>query len=150
MVQQYKPVFFLVKRLLLTPRTSSSLDVVPLSLGVAMEGNIFAPVVPRGNTVPTLKKRYSSPSLFLLLNFFCWLSPFSSKDLRQWHARLPFHRHLEDSRWTPLCGTAIRRHIRDPIVSCRKSHWRRAASLRAIRKEQLRSNPVSKRSIQRI
>ncbi|OAP63244.1 hsp75-like protein [Fonsecaea erecta] len=29
------------------------LDVVPLSLGVAMEGNIFAPVVPRGNTVPT-------------------------------------------------------------------------------------------------
>ncbi|KAI8223399.1 hypothetical protein COL154_003750 [Colletotrichum chrysophilum] len=26
------------------------LDVVPLSLGVAMEGNIFAPVVPRGNT----------------------------------------------------------------------------------------------------
>ncbi|KAF0320148.1 hypothetical protein GQ607_012569 [Colletotrichum asianum] len=27
------------------------LDVVPLSLGVAMEGNIFAPVVPRGNTV---------------------------------------------------------------------------------------------------
>jgi L1 cell adhesion molecule like protein len=34
------------------------LDVVPLSLGVAMEGNIFAPVVPRGNTVPTLKKRH--------------------------------------------------------------------------------------------
>jgi heat shock protein 1/8 len=33
------------------------LDVVPLSLGVAMEGNIFAPVVPRGMTVPTLKKR---------------------------------------------------------------------------------------------
>ncbi|KAI8266346.1 hypothetical protein K4K56_004802 [Colletotrichum sp. SAR 10_98] len=33
------------------------LDVVPLSLGVAMEGNIFAPVVPRGNTVPCLKKR---------------------------------------------------------------------------------------------
>ncbi|RVX70335.1 Heat shock protein SSB1 [Exophiala mesophila] len=33
------------------------LDVVPLSLGVAMEGNIFAPVVPRGSTVPTLKKR---------------------------------------------------------------------------------------------
>ncbi|KAE9977049.1 Heat shock protein ssb1 [Venturia inaequalis] len=33
------------------------LDVVPLSLGVAMEGNIFAPVVPRGNTVSTLKKR---------------------------------------------------------------------------------------------
>jgi len=41
------------------------LDVVPLSLGVAMEGNIFAPVVPRGQTVPTIKKRYdgvSSPS----------------------------------------------------------------------------------------
>ncbi|KAF5024167.1 hypothetical protein F66182_3756 [Fusarium sp. NRRL 66182] len=33
------------------------LDVVPLSLGVAMEGNIFAPVVPRGTTVPTIKKR---------------------------------------------------------------------------------------------
>ncbi|KAL8855274.1 MAG: hypothetical protein Q9198_010867, partial [Flavoplaca austrocitrina] len=33
------------------------LDVVPLSLGVAMEGNIFAPVVSRGTTVPTLKKR---------------------------------------------------------------------------------------------
>ena len=31
------------------------LDVVPLSLGVAMEGNIFAPVVPRGQTVPCLK-----------------------------------------------------------------------------------------------
>jgi L1 cell adhesion molecule like protein len=40
------------------------LDVVPLSLGVAMEGNIFAPVVPRGNTVPCLKKRYV-PLLFL-------------------------------------------------------------------------------------
>merc|ERR1712137_740313 len=33
------------------------LDVAPLSLGVAMEGNIFAPVVPRGQTVPTIKKR---------------------------------------------------------------------------------------------
>ncbi|KAK0630032.1 hsp70 family protein [Bombardia bombarda] len=33
------------------------LDVVPLSLGVAMEGNIFATVVPRGQTVPTIKKR---------------------------------------------------------------------------------------------
>jgi len=33
------------------------LDVVPLSLGVAMEGNIFAPVVARGQTVPCLKKR---------------------------------------------------------------------------------------------
>jgi heat shock protein 1/8 len=29
------------------------LDVVPLSLGVAMEGNIFAQVVPRGTTVPS-------------------------------------------------------------------------------------------------
>lgn len=29
------------------------LDVCPLSLGVAMEGNIFAPVVPRGTTVPS-------------------------------------------------------------------------------------------------
>nr|AQP31335.1 heat shock protein cognate 70-6 [Laodelphax striatellus] len=33
------------------------LDVVPLSLGVAMEGNIFALVAPRGQTVPTIKKR---------------------------------------------------------------------------------------------
>ncbi|CAF9917229.1 MAG: Heat shock protein ssb1 [Gomphillus americanus] len=33
------------------------LDVVPLSLGVAMEGNIFSPVVPRGQTVPTIKKK---------------------------------------------------------------------------------------------
>jgi len=33
------------------------LDVVPLSLGVAMEGNIFAQVVPRGSTVPCLRKR---------------------------------------------------------------------------------------------
>ena len=33
------------------------LDVVPLSLGVAMEGNIFAAVVPRGHTVPCLRKR---------------------------------------------------------------------------------------------
>ncbi|KAL5343286.1 heat shock protein 70 [Aspergillus crustosus] len=33
------------------------LDVVPLSLGVEMEGRIFAPVVSRGQTVPTIKKR---------------------------------------------------------------------------------------------
>ncbi|KAL2814735.1 Hsp70 protein-domain-containing protein [Aspergillus granulosus] len=33
------------------------LDVVPLSLGVAMEGNIFAICIPRGTTVPTIKKR---------------------------------------------------------------------------------------------
>merc|ERR1712227_77451 len=33
------------------------LDVVPLSLGVSMEGNVFAPVVTRGQTVPTIKKR---------------------------------------------------------------------------------------------
>lgn len=44
------------------------LDVVPLSLGVAMEGNIFAPVVGRGQTVPTLKKRYVY--IVLLLHFF--------------------------------------------------------------------------------
>ncbi|KAG6367876.1 hypothetical protein INS49_002075 [Diaporthe citri] len=31
------------------------LDVVPLSLGVAMEGNIFASVIPRGTTVPALR-----------------------------------------------------------------------------------------------
>ncbi len=33
------------------------LDVCPLSLGVAMEGNVFAPVVPRNTTVPTIKRR---------------------------------------------------------------------------------------------
>ena len=33
------------------------LDVVPLSLGVSMEGNVFGIVVPRGQTVPCLKKR---------------------------------------------------------------------------------------------
>ena len=44
------------------------LDVVPLSLGVAMEGNIFAAVVPRGGSIPTLRKRlvtilfYHAPS----------------------------------------------------------------------------------------
>ncbi|KAK4905463.1 Heat shock protein ssb1 [Elasticomyces elasticus] len=37
------------------------LDVVPLSLGVAMEGNIFAPVVPRGQTVPTIKQTVQFP-----------------------------------------------------------------------------------------
>ena len=44
------------------------LDVVPLSLGVAMEGNIFAAVVPRGQTVPCLKKRsvkFHFPSVWL-------------------------------------------------------------------------------------
>ena len=45
------------------------LDVVPLSLGVAMEGNIFAPVVPRGQTVPLIKKRLVKCffSLFLFI-----------------------------------------------------------------------------------
>jgi L1 cell adhesion molecule like protein len=33
------------------------LDVSPLSLGVAMQGNVFAPVVPRNTTVPTIKRR---------------------------------------------------------------------------------------------
>jgi len=33
------------------------LDVCPLSLGVAMEGNIMATVVPRSTPVPTIKKR---------------------------------------------------------------------------------------------
>lgn len=46
------------------------LDVVPLSLGVAMEGNIFAPVVPRGVTVPAMKKRLV-PSLHVLYVQVC-------------------------------------------------------------------------------
>ena len=46
------------------------LDVVPLSLGVAMEGNIFAAVVPRGATVPTLKKRCSEFHALLV----CYMS----------------------------------------------------------------------------
>ncbi|ODQ51020.1 heat shock protein sks2 [Saitoella complicata NRRL Y-17804] len=33
------------------------LDVVPLSLGVAMEGNVFGVVVPRNTTIPCIKKR---------------------------------------------------------------------------------------------
>ena len=41
------------------------LDVVPLSLGVAMEGNIFAAVVPRGHTVPCLRKRLVTFSTIL-------------------------------------------------------------------------------------
>jgi heat shock protein 1/8 len=51
------------------------LDVVPLSLGVAMEGNIFAPVVPRGQTVPTSKQ----PRFTLLLNHLLTLSPLVKK-----------------------------------------------------------------------
>jgi heat shock protein 1/8 len=49
------------------------LDVVPLSLGVAMEGNIFAPVVPRGQTVPTIKKRYVfiSPAFHICRSKLC-------------------------------------------------------------------------------
>ena len=44
------------------------LDVVPLSLGVAMEGNIFAPVVARGQTVPS-KRPSLIPSPMLLLTY---------------------------------------------------------------------------------
>ncbi|EPX74268.1 heat shock protein [Schizosaccharomyces octosporus yFS286] len=33
------------------------LDVVPLSLGVAMEGNVFGVVCPRNTAIPTIKKR---------------------------------------------------------------------------------------------
>ncbi|KAG4302307.1 hypothetical protein PCANB_001479 [Pneumocystis canis] len=33
------------------------LDVCPLSFGVAMEGNVFAVVVPRNTPIPTIKKR---------------------------------------------------------------------------------------------
>ena len=55
------------------------LDVVPLSLGVAMEGNIFAPVVPRGQTVPTIKKKY-----FPTLSFSPFSCP-STSDLANAH-----------------------------------------------------------------
>ncbi|KAI8168081.1 Ribosome-associated molecular chaperone SSB1 [Colletotrichum sp. SAR 10_65] len=47
------------------------LDVVPLSLGVAMEGNIFAPVVPRGNTVP-LEAIMADKILFELILLMMW------------------------------------------------------------------------------
>ncbi|KAK7712357.1 Heat shock protein ssb1 [Diaporthe eres] len=40
------------------------LDVVPLSLGVAMEGNVYAPVVPRGTTVPALRKQALFDNVF--------------------------------------------------------------------------------------
>lgn len=47
------------------------LDVVPLSLGVAMEGNIFAPVVPRGQTVPvSIIPKTLSLSSYTDLSFF--------------------------------------------------------------------------------
>jgi L1 cell adhesion molecule like protein len=73
------------------------LDVVPLSLGVAMEGNIFAPVVPRGQTVPTIKKRTfttvagqsfsklieTSPKLFINLRKEIMLTLSSSADNQQ-------------------------------------------------------------------
>lgn len=51
------------------------LDVVPLSLGVAMEGNIFAPVVPRGQTVPTIKKRYVPKTFHIPPPIYAFLPP---------------------------------------------------------------------------
>ncbi|KAF7588232.1 hypothetical protein BBP40_005983 [Aspergillus hancockii] len=30
-------------------------DIVPISLGIAVDGNIFTPVIPRGQTIPTIK-----------------------------------------------------------------------------------------------
>lgn len=67
------------------------LDVVPLSLGVAMEGNIFAPVVPRGQTVPTIKKRFAL-SFIYYLPFLSFVSSFV----------FPFHSFL--LRWARCTG----------------------------------------------
>jgi hypothetical protein len=81
------------------------LDVVPLSLGVAMEGNIFAPVVPRGQTVPTSKDPISFSLKFVQLIYH------SSEWLRSTLSRL---RHSPN----PLNGSSIsqKRHCRHPIV----------------------------------
>jgi molecular chaperone DnaK (HSP70) len=71
------------------------LDVVPLSLGVAMEGNIFAPVVTRGQTVPTLKKRYVT---FFFLNVST-ISPTLNQDVFHFweHTIFAFSLHIEPS-----------------------------------------------------
>jgi heat shock protein 1/8 len=66
------------------------LDVVPLSLGVAMEGNIFAAVVSRGQTVPTMKKKLvyfnyliSQLSCFtIVLSFFPPMTQVSNRGAR--------------------------------------------------------------------
>jgi heat shock protein 1/8 len=61
------------------------LDVVPLSLGVAMEGNIFAPVVPRGQTV-------SSSNLRLLAVLIAVKGPYHKKEVR--NPRFSFSRFV--------------------------------------------------------
>src|SRR6201996_1483874 len=62
------------------------LDVVPLSLGVAMEGNIYAPVVPRGTTVPCLRKvrRTSSYSLSLVCPTHSFSTRRANATRREW------------------------------------------------------------------
>ncbi len=72
------------------------LDVVPLSLGVAMEGNIFAAVVPRGVTVPSLKKRSAIFHTFLFdytsYHYLLSLPPFRHAPLQL--TIFIFHRHF--------------------------------------------------------
>ena len=51
-------------------------DVVPLPHGVAMEGNIFASVVPRGQTVPSISRDLKLPTQ--LNHGLCLLRPESS------------------------------------------------------------------------
>ena len=69
-----------VQAAVLTGQTSEKtadlllLDVAPLSLGVAMQGDIFAPVVPRNSPIPTNKSRTfttveDNVSLLIILPF---------------------------------------------------------------------------------
>jgi hypothetical protein len=56
-----------------------------------MEGNIFAPVVPRGSTVPTLKKRYVLSCLFCVWPLFSGLSPLPLLQVSAPHIRQHGH-----------------------------------------------------------